>query len=65
MSNTLDHFDIPTNIKDRNTNFKAKCKHCFSVISGSLKMTSNFATHLKVRVSITTIICNSALTKID
>ena len=32
MSNTLDHFDIPTNIKDRNTNFKAKCKHCFSVI---------------------------------
>jgi hypothetical protein len=35
MSNTLDHFDIPTNIKDRNTNFKAKCKHCFSVISGS------------------------------
>jgi hypothetical protein len=24
MSNTLDHFDIPTNIKDRNTNFKAK-----------------------------------------
>jgi hypothetical protein len=26
MSNTLDHFDIPTNSKDRNTNFKAKCK---------------------------------------
>ena len=30
--NTLDHFDIRTNIKDRNTNVKAKCKHCFSVI---------------------------------
>lgn len=50
MSSSLDHFDIPPGITDKNQSFKAKCKLCFSEISGSLKITSNFATHLKVRI---------------
>ncbi|CAC5386803.1 unnamed protein product [Mytilus coruscus] len=47
MSDSLYHFDFLGNIDDRNTKFKAKCKHCFSVISGSLKKTSIVVTHLK------------------
>ncbi|XP_069103066.1 zinc finger BED domain-containing protein 4-like [Argopecten irradians] len=42
--NTLSHFYLP---KDLNGKFKAKCKHCVAEISGSLKVTSNFVTHMK------------------
>ncbi|XP_053385865.1 zinc finger BED domain-containing protein 4-like [Mercenaria mercenaria] len=45
--NSLDQFDIPQNVSDKNETFKAKCRHCSSVISGSYRITSNFVTHLK------------------
>ena len=48
-SNVLDNFELP---KDTSRNFKAKCLQCASTISGSLKITSNFATHIKVNISI-------------
>ena len=38
-------FDIPENVQGT---FKAKCRHCASMISGSTKATSNFLLHLKV-----------------
>lgn len=40
------HFDIPQD--SEKGNFKAKCIHCLTAISGSLKVTSNFVTHMKV-----------------
>ena len=43
----LTHFELPPNTGG---NFKAKCKHCGSLISGSGKTSSNFTTHLKVCV---------------
>lgn len=41
--NTLDNFEIPQKT-DKRQNFKAKCRHCCWVISGSLRVTSNFST---------------------
>ena len=35
----LSHFEMPTNT---DVNYKAKCKHCGSSISGSAKTISNF-----------------------
>ncbi|XP_053375534.1 uncharacterized protein LOC123533927 isoform X3 [Mercenaria mercenaria] len=49
--NSLDQFDIPQNVFDKNETFKAMCRHCSSVISGSYRTTSNFVTHLKFQVS--------------
>ncbi|XP_062579450.1 zinc finger BED domain-containing protein 4-like [Saccostrea cucullata] len=43
-SRVLDEFNVPDNVSG---NFKAKCKHCESYISGSTKATSNFLTHVK------------------
>ena len=40
----LKHFKLPDDKKA----FKAKCMHCTSEIKGSLKVTSNFVTHLRV-----------------
>ena len=37
----LSHFEMPTNT---DVNYKAKCKHCGSSISGSAKTISNFTT---------------------
>ena len=45
MENILSQFELP---KDTQGNFKAKCRHCPAFISGSLKITSNFNTHIKV-----------------
>lgn len=45
-SNVFKHFDIPQD--SEKGNFKAKCIHCLTAISGSLKVTSNFVTHIKV-----------------
>ena len=38
------HFEVPENVEG---NFKAMCKHCQTLISGSTKATSNFLYHLK------------------
>ena len=38
------HFDVPDNAEG---NFKAKCKHCSTTISGSTKSTSNFDKEVK------------------
>jgi len=35
----LSHFEMPTNT---DVNYKAKCKHCGSSLSGSAKTISNF-----------------------
>jgi len=43
----LDYFILP---KDACGKVKAQCKLCTAVISGHTKTTSNFLTHLKVRV---------------
>lgn len=43
-SKVLDEFHVPTNVSG---NFKAKCEHCESYISGSTKATSNLPTHVK------------------
>jgi len=50
-ANVLKYFDFekPT---DPQENFKATCHHCTTKISGSLKVTSNFVTHMKVRILI-------------
>lgn len=45
-NNILDQFDLPP---DTDGTFKAKCRHCPALISGSLKIASNFKTHIKVR----------------
>lgn len=45
-NNVLKHFDISQD--SEKVNFKAKCIHCLTPISGSLKVTSNFVTHMKV-----------------
>lgn len=45
-TNVFKHFDIPQD--SENGNFKAKCIHCLTAKSGSLKVTSNFVTHMKV-----------------
>ena len=41
----LGEYDLPN---DRSCTFKAKCRHCRSSISGSIRVQSNFAMHLKV-----------------
>ena len=41
----LGEYDLPN---DTSGTFKAKCRHCGSSISGSIRVQSNFATHLKV-----------------
>ena len=38
MAKVSPHFEMPTNT---DVNYKAKCKHCGSSISGSAKTTSN------------------------
>lgn len=40
------YFELP---KDTTDKFKAKCRFCSTYISGTLKVTSNFITHMKVR----------------
>jgi hypothetical protein len=45
MKNILSQFELP---KDTQGIFKGKCRHCPAFISGSLKITSNFNTHIKV-----------------
>lgn len=45
-SKILCHFETPTLFQGKN--YKAKCKHCGSMISASTKTCSNFTTHLKV-----------------
>jgi hypothetical protein len=47
MSSVLSHFIIPL---DSCGNVKASYKHCTALISGSVKTTSNFVTHMKVPV---------------
>ena len=46
----LKHFKLPDDKKALEGTFKAKCMHCSSEIKGSLKVTSNFVTHLRVRI---------------
>ena len=38
-SRVLDEFEVPENVSG---NFKAKCKHCESYISGSTKATNSY-----------------------
>jgi hypothetical protein len=45
METILSQFELP---KDTQGNFKAKYRHCPAFISGSLKITTNFNTHIKV-----------------
>lgn len=45
----FEHFEMPTGSTGT---VKVKCKHCAASISGSVKTTSNFVTHLKVSVSL-------------
>ncbi|XP_053373931.1 zinc finger BED domain-containing protein 4-like [Mercenaria mercenaria] len=46
--NVLKHFDVPEGTsEDKNKKFQAKCMYCAKHISGSLKITSNFITHIK------------------
>ena len=47
-TNILDNFDLPI---DKSGNFRAKCCHCNSVVNGSLKVTSNYVTHLNTDAS--------------
>jgi len=44
-TNILGQYELP---KDTQGDFKAKCRHCPAYISGSLKVTSNFKTDVKV-----------------
>ena len=49
MSDVWKHFEIPNDAPDSGT-VRIKCKLCTDTyISGNIKSTSNFATHLKVR----------------
>ena len=41
----LGEYDLPNNTYGT---LKAKCRHCGSSISGSIRVQSKFATHLKV-----------------
>ena len=52
-------FPKPT---DPHENFRATCHHCTSKISGSLEVTSNFVTHIKV--GIFTFITPNSLMKV-
>ena len=45
-SRILGQFDLPPCVQGNN--YKAKCRHCDALISGSTKTCSNFTTHLKV-----------------
>ena len=45
-SRILGQFDLPPCVQGNN--YKAKCRHCGALISGSTKTCSNFTTHLKV-----------------
>ncbi|CAG2221809.1 unnamed protein product [Mytilus edulis] len=46
----LEHFTVPDDFQNGNT-FKGKCMHCGTLISGSYKVTSNFVTHMKDKLS--------------
>ena len=41
----LAEYDLP---EDTSENFTAKCRHCASHISGSIKVQSKFTTHLQI-----------------
>lgn len=53
--NVLKHFDVPKSAfeEDKSKKIHVKCMHCAKFISGSLRVTSNFITHMKVRRYIT------------
>ena len=48
-SKVLSHFEVSeAPLDSESENYKAKCKHCSKLISGSRKTCSNFTVHLKV-----------------
>ena len=49
MPIVFSHFDVPENVEGT---FKARCKHCNTVISGSTKAISSFLVHIKVLIVI-------------
>ena len=54
----LKHFKLPDDKNVLEETFKAKCMHCSSEIKGSLKVTSNFVTRLRVRKKFCTFFFN-------
>ena len=52
-SPVFEHYNLPETQAENDAtlvNFKPFCKHCNATVSGSHKATSNFITHLKVRL---------------
>jgi hypothetical protein len=47
-TNILSQYELPKDTQGTQGNIKAKCRLCPAYISGSLKVTSNFKTDVKV-----------------
>lgn len=55
MAGISTHFDLLPNVVSEN--FKVKCTLCTSVISGNMKVKSNFVAHMKIYICIYFIYC--------